>query len=135
MRLKAIVCQVMTREMEAVAPLSPHSVEVEVLTMGLHDLGAAMRSHLQVRIDAADAGGYDALLLAYGLCGRGTEGLRPGRRQLVLPARTRLYRHPDGRSPEVRGVLRRPSGRVLSLARLDRVPGARPVAPAGAGGQ
>lgn len=85
MRLKAIVCQVMTREMEAVAPLSPHSVEVEVLTMGLHDLGAAMRSHLQVRIDAADAGGYDALLLGYGLCGRGTDGLQAGKTPLVLP--------------------------------------------------
>ena len=85
MRLKAIVCQVMSREMEFVAPQSPHSVEVEVLTMGLHDLGVGMRSHLQERIDAADSQGYDALLLGYGLCGRGTEGLRAGSTQLVLP--------------------------------------------------
>lgn len=85
MRLKAIVCQVMTREMERAAPRSPHSVEVEVLTMGLHDLGAAMGSHLQERIDAADAGGYDAILLGYGLCGRGTEGLSARSKQLVLP--------------------------------------------------
>jgi len=85
MGLKAIVCQVMSREIEAVAPRSPHSIEVEVLTMGLHDLGATMRSHLQKRIDAADLGGYDAMLLGYGLCGRGTEGLRAGATQLVLP--------------------------------------------------
>lgn len=85
MRLKAIVCQVMSREMECVAPRSPHSVEVEVLTMGLHDLGAAMHSHLQDRIDASDTSGYDAILLGYGLCGRGTEGLRAGSTQLVLP--------------------------------------------------
>lgn len=85
MRLKAIVCQVMTREMEAVVPHSPHSVEVEVLTMGLHDLGVGMRSYLQERIDAADGDGYDALLLGYGLCGRGTDGLRASRIQLVLP--------------------------------------------------
>jgi len=85
MRLKAIVCQVLSREMEAVAPRSPHSVKVEALTMGLHDLGAGMRSHLQERIDAADAGGYDAILLGYGLCGRGTEGLRARTTQLVLP--------------------------------------------------
>ena len=85
MRLKAIVCQVMSREMEFVAPRSPHSVEVEGLTMGLHDLGAAMHSHLQERIDASDAGGYDALLLGYGLCGRGTEGLCARSTPLVLP--------------------------------------------------
>lgn len=85
MHLKAIICQVMSREMEDAAPRSPHSVEVEILTMGLHDLGAGMRSHLQDRIDSADANGYDAILLGYGLCGRGTEGLRAGTTQLVLP--------------------------------------------------
>jgi hypothetical protein len=53
--------------------------------MGLHDLGAAMRPHLQERIDAADQGGYDAVLLGYALCGRGTEGLRAGSIPLVLP--------------------------------------------------
>ena len=29
--------------------------------------------------------GYDAILLGYALCGRGTEGLRAGKTQLVLP--------------------------------------------------
>lgn len=85
MRLKAIVCKVMSREIEHVAPLSTHSVDVEILTMGLHDLGASMRSHLQDRIDASDASGYHALLLGYGLCGRGTDGLRAGSTPLVLP--------------------------------------------------
>src|SRR5579859_6743276 len=84
MRFKAIACQVLTREMEYVALRSPHSVEVELLTMGLHDLGAGMRSHLQQRIDAADPAGYDAILLGYGLCGRGTDGLRATATQLVL---------------------------------------------------
>jgi hypothetical protein len=85
MRLKAIACQVLSREMEFVAPRSPHSVEVEILTMGLHDLGAAMHSHLQARIDASGPERYDALLLGYGLCGRGTEGLRARSTPLVLP--------------------------------------------------
>ena len=85
MHLKAIVCQVLSREMEYVLPRTPHDVDVEVLTMGLHDLGSGMRTHLQDRIDAADASGYDAILLGYGLCGRGTEGLRAGSTKLVLP--------------------------------------------------
>ena len=85
MRLKAIVCQVFTREMEAVAAQSPHRVEIEIVTMGLHDLGSSMRGDLQERIDAADECGYDAIVLGYALCGRGTEGLRAGRTPLVLP--------------------------------------------------
>lgn len=85
MHLKAIICQVLSREMEDAARHSPHSVDVEVLTMGLHDLGAGMRSHLQDRIDAADQNGYEAILLGYGLCGRGTEGLRAATTRLVLP--------------------------------------------------
>ena len=85
MRLRAIVCQVLTREMEQVALLSPHSVELEILPMGLHDLGAEMRSHVQERIDAADSGLYDAILLGYGLCGRGTDGLRARTTPLVIP--------------------------------------------------
>jgi hypothetical protein len=44
-----------------------------------------MRPHLQNRIDAADAAGYDAILLGYALCGKGTEGLRAGKTPLVLP--------------------------------------------------
>jgi hypothetical protein len=85
MRLKLIGCQVLTRELNDVVARSPHSVSVELLTMGLHDLGASMRPHLQQRIDAADPEGYDAILLGYALCGRGTEGLRAGKTQLVLP--------------------------------------------------
>lgn len=85
MRLKAIICQVLTREMDEALRRSPHTVDVETVTMGMHDLGADMRPHLQQRIDAADADGYDAIVLGYALCGRGTEGLRAGRTRLVLP--------------------------------------------------
>ena len=85
MRLKLIGCQVLTREMNSVLSRSPHAIELETLTMGLHDLGASMLPHLQERIDAADGDGYDAILLGYALCGRGTEGLRARKTQLVLP--------------------------------------------------
>ncbi|MGD0731453.1 MAG: DUF1638 domain-containing protein [Terracidiphilus sp.] len=85
MRFKVISCEVLTREMDAVLSRSPHTVDAEMLTMGLHDLGAFMRPHLQERIDAVDGQGYDAILFGYALCGRGTEGLRTGKTQLVLP--------------------------------------------------
>ncbi len=85
MRLKVISCQVLTREIKQVIPASPHAIDVEFVTMGLHDLGAAMRPRIQERIDASDAEGYDAIVLGYALCGRGTEGLRAGKTRLVLP--------------------------------------------------
>jgi hypothetical protein len=85
MRLKLIACQVLTREMNSAISRSPHTIETEILPMGLHDLGVAMRPHLQERIDAADKDGYDAILLGYALCGRGTEGLRAGKTPLVIP--------------------------------------------------
>jgi len=85
MRLKAIACQVFTREFEHVLARSRHTVDLEIIPMGLHTFGVDMCPHLQERIDAADPLGYDAILLGYALCGRGTEGLRAGRTQLVLP--------------------------------------------------
>ncbi|MGB8258763.1 MAG: DUF1638 domain-containing protein [Terracidiphilus sp.] len=71
--------------MNDVISRSPHSIDAEFVTMGLHDLGASMRPHLQERIDAADGLGFDAIVLGYALCGRGTEGLRAGATPLVLP--------------------------------------------------
>jgi hypothetical protein len=85
MRLKAIICEVFSREFEDILRRCAHQVDLEIVTMGLHDLGASMTSRLQERIDAADTSGYDAIVLGYALCGRGTDGLRAGRTPLVLP--------------------------------------------------
>lgn len=85
MRLKVIFCQALTYEMNAVISRSAHIVDAEALTMGLHDLGAGMRAHLQHSIDAADSLGYDAIVLGYALCGRGTENIRAGQSRLVMP--------------------------------------------------
>jgi len=85
MRLKAIICQVLTREFEHAIARSPHSIELEALPMGLHDYGAAMLPRIQQQIDAGDALGFDAIVLGYALCGRGTDGLTAGATSLVLP--------------------------------------------------
>jgi hypothetical protein len=85
MVLKAIICEVLTREISSLISGSRHRVDTEILTMGLHDLGVAMRPHVQARIDAADDFGYDAIVLGYALCGRGCEGLRANKTQLVMP--------------------------------------------------
>jgi hypothetical protein len=75
MHFKVIACQVFTRELEQILERTAHTVDLDLIPMGQHALGAEMRPHLQERIDAADPLGYDAILLGYALCGCGTEGL------------------------------------------------------------
>lgn len=85
MRLKAIMCQVFTRETQLAVSRSQHQVDVEILPLGMHELGEGMRPRLQARIDAADGQGYDAIILGFTLCGRGTEGLKAGKTPVVMP--------------------------------------------------
>lgn len=74
MRLKLISCEVLFREMCDALARSPHQVDVEFVTKGLHDLGgAAMAGELQQKIDSTN--GYDAVLLGYALCGNGLHGI------------------------------------------------------------
>jgi hypothetical protein len=85
-RLKLICCEVMFREICHLAAHSPNQVDVEFLPKGLHDLkSAAMREKLQERIDAASAAGYEAIGMAYALCGNGTAGLRARDIPIVVP--------------------------------------------------
>lgn len=86
MRLKLIACEVLYREVCAAVARAPHEIDVEFLPKGMHDLGGAvMLGRLQEAVDAVDPARYDAVLLAYGLCGNGTAGLAARRLPLVIP--------------------------------------------------
>ena len=86
MRLKLISCQVFTREMEAAINRSPHAIEVEFLSMGLHEVGCIhMRENLQSAIDRADTENFDAILMGYGLCNNGLVGLHARFSPLIVP--------------------------------------------------
>lgn len=52
---------------------------------GYHNDPDKLRRYLQEQIDCLEKEGYEELLLAYGLCGRGTEGLVARRARLVIP--------------------------------------------------
>jgi hypothetical protein len=59
---------------------------LEFLRKGLHDLGAkAMAEKIQGVVDRAPEGVYEAILLGYGLCGNGLDGLTARHTRLVLP--------------------------------------------------
>ncbi|MBN1284807.1 MAG: DUF1638 domain-containing protein [Anaerolineae bacterium] len=83
--LKALTCEVLARNAYRAAADSPHIVDVELLRKGLHNTPADLHAALQARIDAAAGEGFDAVLLAYGLCGQSLEGLRARDVPLVAP--------------------------------------------------
>ena len=86
MRLKLISCEVLYRELASAIARSPHTIDVEFLPKGLHDIGCTgMLQRLQTAVDAVAPGIYDAILLGYGLCNNGIAGLEPRHAQLVVP--------------------------------------------------
>lgn len=79
-----IACKIFDREIRAVVAGLP--VDVVWLEQGLHNDGAVpMRTAIQSAVDLADAGTYSSILLGYGFCGRGLEGLRARTLPLVVP--------------------------------------------------
>jgi hypothetical protein len=86
MRLKLIACEVLFREMCHACAHSRHQVDLEFLPKGLHDLGGKpMAAKIQEAVDRTPEGAYQAILLGYGLCGNGLDGLRARHTPLVLP--------------------------------------------------
>lgn len=86
MRLKLISCEIFYREMCAAVARSPHQVDIEFLTKGLHDIGGAgMCERLQAAVDKVDESRYEVVLLGYALCGNGLAGLTARSLPLVLP--------------------------------------------------
>ncbi len=85
MRLRCIACEALARLVYLGAARSPHTVDVELLRIGLHNDPADLRRTLQARVEEAAHGEYDAVAMAYGLCGQATAGLEARKVPLVLP--------------------------------------------------
>ena len=86
LRLRCLACDVLARPVYLAAARSPQIVDVSLRHYGLHRTPAKLRQTLQEEIDRVTAAdGYDAVVLAYGLCGKATDGLRAGELPLILP--------------------------------------------------
>ena len=86
LRLLLIACKVLYREFCYYAAVSRNLVELRFLKQGLHNEPTKLRECAQTEIDAADeSGAYDAILLGYGLCSNGVEGLRSSKHKIVIP--------------------------------------------------
>ncbi len=83
MKLKVIACNVFFREICHAAARTPHTLDLEFIELGEHLKPTRLRQQLQAAIDRSTD--FDAVVLAYGLCGRSTDGLTAGTIPLVLP--------------------------------------------------
>lgn len=81
-----IACEVFKSEIELLAGGADHIVVQRMFEIGLHDRPDEMRVALQLAVSEMDQrDDIEAIVLAYGLCGCGTAGLRAGRHPLVIP--------------------------------------------------
>ncbi len=85
LHITVIACGVFEEELRALAEESANEVEVRLLDAGLHAAPEELRLRAQHAIDRASRDGCDAVCLGYGLCGRGTAGLRARGVPLVVP--------------------------------------------------
>ncbi len=86
MRLKLISCEIFYREICAAVARSLHTIDLEFLPKGLHDIGSSgMLTRLQSTVDQAQSVRYDRILLAYGLCNNGIAGLTARSSPLIVP--------------------------------------------------
>ncbi|MBN4061048.1 DUF1638 domain-containing protein [bacterium AH-315-I18] len=80
-----ITCAVLETEIEHLVAQQPLVVHVEKLAQGLHNEPPKLRSVLQLAIDRVeDQIDVDAIVLGYGLCSRGIEGVSAKGCKLVV---------------------------------------------------
>jgi hypothetical protein len=85
-RVAIVTCGVLEEEIRHLAHDLEHVVHLEVLEQGLHNEPDRLRVTLQDAIGRVEAGtDAEVIVLGYGLCGRGTEGVRTDRSRLVIP--------------------------------------------------
>ena len=85
MKLKVISCAVLEREFQLCASRSKNDIDLLMLEQGLHNTPDELRRRAQQAIDQTPQRDFDAIILGYGLCSRGTVGLCAEHTQLVIP--------------------------------------------------
>jgi len=84
-RLKLIACDVLMREVCQLVAKSPHIFDLEFTERDSHNQSDNLRKMLQDKIDDSVDKKFDAILLAYGLCGNATSGLQARDTPIVIP--------------------------------------------------
>ena len=84
-RLAVITCAVLEDEILHFAQDESHIIHIELMEQGLHNDPLRLRKELQAAIDRIEAmPEVEAIVLGYGLCSRGTEGVFTSRCRLAM---------------------------------------------------
>jgi hypothetical protein len=86
-KVAVITCAVLEIEIQHFARDVSNLVHTEILEQGLHNDPPRLRVRLQDAIERVEAAAptAEAIVLGYGLCSRGTEGVKTSRAKLVIP--------------------------------------------------
>ena len=85
-KIALLACSVFEREIALHAAGARHILETRFFQVTLHERPDQLRGILQQNLEALGArADIEAVVLAYGLCGRGAAELRPRRHKLVIP--------------------------------------------------
>ncbi len=85
-RYKLIACRVFARSLERIIAASSRDIDLVLLPQEAHRESTELRRVVgEAMAEAEAAGEYDAILLAYGLCGNGVSGLGADKSPLVIP--------------------------------------------------
>lgn len=98
MTIKVIACKVLSREISSLVPQNPNFIDATYLRQGLHDTPDLLRETIQKEIDAIEddqnmntrswgeeGKTIDAIVLAYGLCSNGIQGVRSEKYPIIVP--------------------------------------------------
>jgi hypothetical protein len=82
-----ISCEVFEIELKELAKSRPHILDMEMIDWGLHEEPKKMPAALQAKVAEVEAKhpSLDAIVLGYGICSRGTEGVTASRVPIVIP--------------------------------------------------
>ena len=78
-----VACSMMEDEINAILEQQTTSIPVIWMDRGFHNSPDKLREELQKQIDLLQ--NYDEILLAFGLCGNGTEGIQSHHARLIFP--------------------------------------------------
>lgn len=85
-RIHVIACGVLARDIQRIASEKNLEIKTTFLEGGLHENPTNLRKQLQEAIDKASASGnWDRIAVGYGVCGRGTVGIKARKIPLVIP--------------------------------------------------
>jgi len=84
-KMYVIACGVLKLDLRQTAQKLGINADFKFLESSLHDTPEKLKSELQQAIDAIEPEKYDRIVVGYGICGQGTDGIVAGKLPLVIP--------------------------------------------------